>query len=161
MAVTKSKTVYSEGTAPLMVSRICHITTLCSKDGIQPGVFQIPYPYWHQLGLPKSTSEDQIVKQSLYQLDLLLKQQTSPNDTAAIIIEPVLGEGGYFPAPAAYLQGLRNICDKNNILLIVDEIQCGFGRTGKNFYIENSGVKPDIMTVAKVSKPPKYTDLCC
>lgn len=91
------------------------------------------------------------MKQSLYQLDLLLKQQTSPSDTAAILIEPVLGEGGYVPAPAAYLQGLRDICDQNNILLIVDEVQCGFGRTGKNFYIENSGVKPDIMTVAKVS----------
>lgn len=86
----------------------------------------------------------------MYQLDLLLKQQTAPTDTAAIIIEPVLGEGGYVPAPAAYLQGLRAVCDQHNILLIVDEVQCGFGRTGKYFYIENSGVKPDIMTVAKV-----------
>lgn len=151
MAVTKSKTIYSEGTAPLMVSGILLYHHIDSQHSIQPGVFQIPYPYWHQLGVPKSTSEDQIVKQSLYQLDLLLKQQTSPSDTAAILIEPVLGEGGYVPAPAAYLQGLRDICDQNNILLIVDEVQCGFGRTGKNFYIENSGVKPDIMTVAKVS----------
>jgi 4-aminobutyrate aminotransferase len=96
------------------------------------------------------TATEEIVKQSLYQLDLLLKQQTGPKDTAAIIVEPVLGEGGYVPAPAAFLRGLRDICDQNDILLIVDEIQCGFGRTGKNFYIENSGVKPDIMLVAKV-----------
>lgn len=91
-----------------------------------------------------------MVQQSLYQLDLLLKQQSGPKDTAAIIVEPVLGEGGYVPAPAVFLQGLRDICDQNGILLIVDEVQCGFGRTGKYFYIENSGVRPDIMIVAKV-----------
>jgi len=90
-----------------------------------------------------------MVQISLYQLDLLLQQQCGPQDTAAIIIEPILGEGGYVPAPAAFLQGLREICDRNNILLIVDEVQCGFGRTGKYFYIENSGIKPDIMLVAK------------
>jgi len=132
MAVTKSKTIYSEGVAPLM-----------------PGVFHIPFPYWHQLGLPVTTSEDELVQKSLYQLDLLLKQQSAPNDTAAILLEPVLGEGGYVPAPASFLQGLRDICDQNNILLIIDEVQCGFGRTGKYFYIEDSGVKPDIMVVAK------------
>jgi len=113
------------------------------------GVYQIPYPYWHQLGLPITATEQEVVQKSLYQLDLLLKQQSGPKDTAAIIVEPVLGEGGYVPAPAAFLRGLREICDQNNILLIVDEVQCGFGRTGKYFYIENSGVKPDIMIVAK------------
>jgi 4-aminobutyrate aminotransferase len=116
---------------------------------VQPGVFHIPFPYWHQLGLPVTTSEDELVQKSLYQLDLLLKQQSAPNDTAAILLEPVLGEGGYVPAPACFLQGLRDICDQNNILLIIDEVQCGFGRTGKYFYIEDSGVKPDIMVVAK------------
>jgi 4-aminobutyrate aminotransferase len=95
-------------------------------------------------------TEADMVQMSLYQLELLLKQQSGPKDTAAIIVEPVLGEGGYVPAPAAFLQGLRDVCDQNNILLIVDEVQCGFGRTGKYFYVENSGVKPDIMTVAKV-----------
>jgi len=132
MAVTKSKIGYSEGVHPLMT-----------------GVYQIPYPYWHQLGLINSATEEEVVQQSLYQLDLLLKQQSGPKDTAAIIVEPVLGEGGYVPAPAAFLQGLREVCDQNNILLIVDEVQCGFGRTGKYFYVENSGVKPDIMIVAK------------
>ena len=79
-------------------------------------MFQIPYPYWHQLGVPITTSEDELVRKSLYQLDLLLKQQSAPNDTAAIIVEPVLGEGGYVPAPAGFLRGLREVCDQNNIL---------------------------------------------
>lgn len=91
-----------------------------------------------------------MVQKSLYQLDLVLKQQSAPKDTAAILVEPVLGEGGYVPAPAAFLKGLREVCDKHDILLIMDEVQCGFGRTGKYFYLEHSGVRPDIMTVAKV-----------
>jgi 4-aminobutyrate aminotransferase len=68
---------------------------------------------------------------------------------AAIIVEPLLGEGGYVPAPAEFLKGLRETCDKHNILLIVDEVQSGFCRTGTNFFIEQSGVRPDILTVAK------------
>lgn len=93
-----------------------------------------------------------LVQQSLYQLDLVLAQQTAPKDTAAIILESVLGEGGYIPAPVAFLQGLRQVCDKHGILLIVDEIQAGFGRasSGKElFAIEDSGVRPDIMLIAK------------
>jgi 4-aminobutyrate aminotransferase len=86
----------------------------------------------------------------LYQLDLRLQQQTAPSDTAAVLIEPVLGEGGYVPAPSVFLQGLRQICDKYNILLIADEVQSGFGRTGKYFSIEHSGVRPDILVAAKV-----------
>lgn len=113
-------------------------------------MFSVPFPYWHQHNLPPSTSEEELVRNSLYQLDLLLSQQTSPNDTAAILIEPVIGEGGYVPAPTAYLEGLRSVCDKHGMLLIVDEVQSGFGRTGKNFTIEYSGVKPDILVVAKV-----------
>jgi len=83
-------------------------------------------------------------------VELLLSQQTAPADTAAIIIEPVLGEGGYVPAPPAFLQGLRSICDKHGLLLIIDEVQSGFGRTGRMFSIEYSGVKPDIIVIAKV-----------
>jgi len=101
------------------------------------------------MGLPRSTPEDELVRQCLYQLELLLSQQTAPTDTAAILIEPVIGEGGYVPAPASFLKGLRDICDKHNILLICDEVQCGFGRTGKMFYSEYSGVRPDIMVMAK------------
>ncbi|KAJ6612700.1 acetylornithine aminotransferase [Mycena sp. CBHHK59/15] len=132
MAVTRSKTIYSDGVAPLM-----------------PGAFTIPYPFWHQLGSSPEAPESAHVAQCLYQLDLLLAQQTSPNDTAAIIVEPVLGEGGYVPAPTAFLQGLRAVCDKHGILLIVDEVQSGFSRTGKFFAIEYSGVRPDIMIIAK------------
>ena len=85
----------------------------------------------------------------LNQLSLLLSQQTAPRDTAALLIEPLLGEGGYVPAPAEFLRGVRELCDKHNILLIIDEVQSGFGRTGKMFNIEYSGVRPDIMTMAK------------
>lgn len=76
-------------------------------------------------------------------------QQSAPRDTAAIIIEPVIGEGGYVPAPPEFLEGVRKICDEHGILLIIDEVQSGFGRTGKNFNIEYSGVRPDILTCAK------------
>ncbi|GLB44715.1 putative aminotransferase [Lyophyllum shimeji] len=131
-AVTRSKTIYSEGTFPLM-----------------PGVFSIPYPYWHQHGLPPSTPPSELASKSLYQLDLVLAQQTTPRDTAAIIVEPLLGEGGYVPAPPEFLQGLRDVCDKHGIMLIVDEVQSGFARTGKYFMIEHSGVRPDIMVIAK------------
>ncbi|KAG5641057.1 hypothetical protein DXG03_006282 [Asterophora parasitica] len=132
MAVTKSKTVYSEGTFPIM-----------------SGTFAIPYPYWHQHGLTPDAETSTLVAQSLYQLDLVLAQQTAPRDTAAIIVEPLLGEGGYVPAPPEFLRGLRDVCDKHGILLIVDEVQSGFARTGKFFMIEHSGVRPDILVVAK------------
>jgi len=87
---------------------------------------------------------------ALYQLEVLLAQQTSPADTAAIIVEPVLGEGGYVPAPTEFLEGLRNVCDRHGILLIVDEVQSGFGRAGSWFAISESGVRPDILLMAKV-----------
>jgi len=79
----------------------------------------------------------------------MLKQQTHPSDTAAVIIEPVLGEGGYVPAPLDFLPRLKEICQKNGILLIFDEVQCGYGRTGKMFAFEHYGVVPDIMVLAK------------
>ncbi|KAI6033174.1 acetylornithine aminotransferase [Pisolithus orientalis] len=132
MALTRSKTSYSEGFFPLM-----------------PGVFSTPFPFWHQLGVAPNTSEEELVRSTLYQLDLLLKQQTAPCDTAAIIIEPVLGEGGYVSAPSAFLKGLRDVCDEHGILLIIDEVQSGFGRTGKMFNVEYSRVRPDIMVMAK------------
>lgn len=112
-------------------------------------MFVTPFPYWHQMGLPASTTTEELVRQALYQLELVLQQQTAPDDTAAIIIEPVLGEGGYVPAPPSYLKGLREIADKHKILLVFDEVQCGFGRTGKMFFSEYSGVVPDVMVVAK------------
>ncbi|KAL0945288.1 hypothetical protein HGRIS_000794 [Hohenbuehelia grisea] len=138
MAVTKSKTIYSEGVHPLM-----------------PGVFTTPFPYWHHANVGPETPTKKLTEDALYQLDLLLSQQTAPENTAAIIVEPVIGEGGYVPAPVEFLQGLRAICDKHDILLIVDEVQSGFGRTsgrGKKdgfFAIQESGVRPDILVIAK------------
>lgn len=130
--MTRSKTIYGEHHGPLM-----------------PGVFASAFPYYTQLGLPRETPTEELVRQSLFQLRLLLKQQTSPNDTAAIVIETVLGEGGYVPAPKEFLDGVREICDEFGILYIADEVQAGFGRTGKMFAVEHSGVRPDMLVAAK------------
>lgn len=132
MGMTRSKTVYGEGFLPHM-----------------PGVFSTAFPYYSQFGVPSTTPESQLVEQCLHRLRLLLKQETAPSDTAAIILEPVLGEGGYVPAPKAFLEGLRKICDDHSILLIADEVQSGMGRTGTYWSIEQSGVRPDILVFAK------------
>jgi 4-aminobutyrate aminotransferase/(S)-3-amino-2-methylpropionate transaminase len=109
--------------------------------GPMPGtVFRAPYPVPYH-----GVSEDE----ALRGLMMTMKADSPANQTAAIVIEPVLGEGGFYPAPASFLKKLREICDENGILLIVDEVQSGFGRTGKLFAIEHSGVEPDIMTMAK------------
>ena len=79
----------------------------------------------------------------------LLKAQTSAAETAAIVLEPVLGEGGYVVPPRSFMEELRAICDENGILLIFDEVQTGFGRTGKFFALEHFGVLPDVIVVAK------------
>ena len=76
-------------------------------------------------------------------------RQVAPSDVAAIVVEPIQGEGGYFPAPPAFLRGLRELCDKHGILLVADEIQSGMGRTGRWWAIEDAGVEPDIVTTAK------------
>ncbi|MAW82784.1 MAG: 4-aminobutyrate--2-oxoglutarate transaminase [Parvularcula sp.] len=89
------------------------------------------------------------VEQSLKALRNLFNFDVAVDDVAAIIFEPVQGEGGFYPAPAAFVQELRKICDEHNIVLIADEIQTGFGRTGKMFCMEHFDVEPDLMTVAK------------
>ena len=81
--------------------------------------------------------------------NLLFKTTTPPEEVAGIVIEAVQGEGGYIPAPPEVLRAIRAICDKHGIMMIVDEVQSGMGRTGKMFAIEHSGVKPDIMCLAK------------
>jgi 4-aminobutyrate aminotransferase / (S)-3-amino-2-methylpropionate transaminase / 5-aminovalerate transaminase len=82
-------------------------------------------------------------------LEQTLLTQVAPESVAAVMIEPVLGEGGFVPAPPDFLQGVRRICDEHGIVLIVDEVQTGFGRTGRFFAIEHSGVEPDLVVVAK------------
>lgn len=128
MAMTTSKTIYRTNYQPL-----------------PGGVFVAPFPYAYYYGW----DEAQTTAFCLRQLDLLLKSQTGPDETAAVIIEPVLGEGGYVPAPPAFLQALRDWCDHYGILLALDEVQSGFGRTGRFFYYEYAGVEPDILIMAK------------
>ncbi|WP_430908339.1 aspartate aminotransferase family protein [Maribacter sp. 2-571] len=128
MAMTTSKTIYRERFQPLPA-----------------GIFVAPFPYSHFYGWP----EEDTVAFCLKQLDLVLSGQTAPHETAAIIIEPVLGEGGYVPAPASFLKALREVCDLHGILLIIDEVQSGFGRTGTFFCYEQANVRADILVMAK------------
>ena len=105
-----------------------------------PEVYHLPFPMaYHGI----------TVQDSLDALDSLFKADVDPKRVAAIIIEPVLGEGGFYAAPAELLRKLRELCNHHGILLIADEIQSGFGRTGRMFAIEHSGVEPDLMTIAK------------
>ena len=103
-------------------------------------VYQAPYPYEYR---------GWSTERALASLEELLGADVSPDRVAAIVIEPVLGEGGFVPAPREFLQALRALTERHGMMLIVDEIQSGFGRTGKFFAIEHSGVKPDMITVAK------------
>jgi 4-aminobutyrate aminotransferase len=128
ISLTTSKTIYRAGFAPLMA-----------------GVYVAPFPYAYALGM----TEEQASHYCLEQLEYLLASQTAPKETAAILIESVLGEGGYVVPHASFMKGLREICDKHGIMLIFDEVQSGFGRTGKWFALEHFGVVPDIITAAK------------
>ncbi|HEX2647043.1 MAG TPA: 4-aminobutyrate--2-oxoglutarate transaminase [Candidatus Dormibacteraeota bacterium] len=103
-------------------------------------IYQTPFPYSYRGWTTEAALAD---------LDNLLEAEVSPKRVAAIVIEPVLGEGGFVPAPIDFLRRLREVCDRHGMLLIADEIQTGFGRTGKFFAIEHSGVTPDLVTVAK------------
>ena len=105
-----------------------------------PEVYKAPFPIPYQ-GIT--------TKVALDGLENLFNTQVSPDQVAAIIIEPVQGEGGFNPAPAGFLRSLRHICDKHGIVFINDEIQSGFGRTGKMWALEHSGVTPDLTTIAK------------
>jgi len=89
------------------------------------------------------------VQDSLDALEHLFKYDIEPARVAAIIVEPVMGEGGFYIAPPEFLQALRRLCDQHGIVLVIDEIQTGFARTGRMFAIEHSGVEPDLMTMAK------------
>ena len=126
--MTTSKTIYRAGYQPLAA-----------------GIFVTPYPYGYRFGW----DDEATTKFCVRELRHLLKTQTAPDETAAIILEPVLGEGGYVAPPRAFVQALRAICDEHCILLIADEVQSGFGRTGRWFGIDHFGVVPDIMIMAK------------
>jgi len=128
MAMTTSKTIYRAGFQPLV-----------------PGIFVAPYPYAYALHMSDDDASDACIRQ----LKKMLKSQTAPEETACAIVEPVLGEGGYVVPPARFMRELRALCDEHGILLVADEVQSGFGRTGKFFAIEHFGIRPDILIMAK------------
>ena len=117
------------------------ITPYKNLFGPFPGeVYHAPFPIeYHGVS----------VEDSLKAIDNLFKVDIAPTDVAAIIVEPVQGEGGFYPAPDEFLQALRTICDEHGIVMIADEIQTGFGRTGRFFASEYAGIEPDIITIAK------------
>lgn len=126
MAMTTSSLIYRQDFGPF-----------------PPGVVVAPFPY---------ELHGHSVSHCLEAMEQLLKQQVAPSEVAAMVIEPVLGEGGYVPAPPEFAVGLRQICDAHGILLVADEVQTGFGRTGRLFaseYFVDHGVVPDIMVMAK------------
>ena len=109
-------------------------------------IYHTAYPY---PGLNRDIPETELTSYCINQLRSLFELHIDPQRVAAILIEPVLGEGGYYQAPAEFLQQLRKIADEHGVLLIFDEVQSGFGRTGHMFAAEHSGVKPDILVLAK------------
>ncbi len=111
-----------------------------------PMVHHAPFPRvrsWREGSGGDGAAELEILKRTV------LGRWIAPRDVAAIVIEPIQGEGGYFPAPRSFLEGLREICDEHGILLIADEIQSGMGRTGRWWAIEHTGVEPDMVLAAK------------
>jgi 4-aminobutyrate aminotransferase len=128
MSLTTSNTIYRVGYQPLMA-----------------GVFVAPYPYAYHFGwTPAQTTEF-----CLRELRHLLVTQTAPSETCAMLIEPVLGEGGYVPPPPDFLKGVQQICSDHGLLFIVDEVQSGFGRTGRWFGHQHYDAQPDVIIMAK------------
>jgi 4-aminobutyrate aminotransferase len=129
LSVTTSNPNYQAGHGPLL-----------------PDVHITPYPsaYRHFEGDEAAASDGAFLA-----LERLLADAVEPTDVAAILIEPVLGEGGYIPAPLGFLRRLRLLCDRHGILLIADEVQTGYGRTGRMWGFEHAGIVPDVVCVAK------------
>lgn len=128
LAMTTSKTTYRAGLQPLM-----------------SGVFVAPFPSKFRYGW----SEDQTTEFCLREFDHLLATQTSPAETAGVFIEPVLGEGGYVPVTAGFLEGIAERCRQHGIIFVADEVQSGFGRTGKFWAYEHGDATPDLIIMAK------------
>jgi 4-aminobutyrate aminotransferase len=128
LSFTSSKYTQQKGFAPTM-----------------PGVTHVPYPNAYR---PLFAGEDQ-GRAVLDYIDMLFERSVPPGEVAAILVEPIQGEGGYIVPPAGFLAGLRELCDRHGILLIFDEVQAGVGRTGRMFACEHEGVQPDIMALAK------------
>ena len=113
-----------------------------------PGVVHAPFPNLYRR--PAGSNPEQYARDcARYIEEQLFRTEVPPEECAAIFVEAIQGEGGYLPAPPAFLQELRRICDRHGILLVADEVQCGMGRTGRWWAIEHSGVAPDMIAVAK------------
>jgi 4-aminobutyrate aminotransferase len=126
MSMTTSKTIYRAGYEPL-----------------PGGVHVAPFPD------PHASDQMATINASLKAFDGLLQTRTAPEETACVVLEPVLGEGGYIPAPQAFVEGILERCYEHGILFVADEVQTGFGRTGEWFAIDRLGVEPDIICMAK------------
>lgn len=128
MAMTTSKTSYKLNYSPL-----------------PSGVYVAPFPDL----LHSKLSEDDEIDRCLAAFKHLLFSQTAPGETAAAILEPVIGEGGYISSPPRFIQGIVDICREHGILFVADEVQCGFARTGKMFAVDHYDIEPDILIMAK------------
>jgi 4-aminobutyrate aminotransferase len=129
LSLTASKAIQRRGFGPFM-----------------PGVYHAPYPDVYRF----NGSADACAESSLsYIRDQIFTHLSAPDEIAAIVVEPIQGEGGYIVPPAAFLQGLRALASEHGILLVVDEVQSGMGRTGKMFASEHFGLKADIVNIAK------------
>jgi 4-aminobutyrate aminotransferase len=128
LSFTSSKYTQQKGFAPTM-----------------PGVTHVPYPNPYR---PLLAGRDQGTAVLDY-IRMLFERNVPANEVAAILVEPIQGEGGYLVPPDGFLAGLRELCDEHGILLICDEVQSGIGRTGRMFAVEHWGVRPDIVTSAK------------
>jgi 4-aminobutyrate aminotransferase len=127
-SVTSSSLNYRRGYEPLL-----------------PSIYQLPFPAAYRFG----GDEEEATRVCLQHLRDTLETTVAPSQVAAILIEPVQGEGGYYPAPLDFLRQLRAICDEHGILLIADEVQSGFGRTGEMWAFEHAGIVPDVVCTAK------------
>lgn len=128
------------------------VTTIKSKyrnhyEPFVPSIYFVPYPYAYRC--PLGSTPEKALEWTLQSIQRLFQHQIPPSQVAAFLVEPVQGEGGYIVPPRDFLPALRRICDEHGILLILDEVQTGFGRTGEMFACQHVGVVPDILAIAK------------
>jgi 4-aminobutyrate aminotransferase len=118
------------------------------RDGYHPvlgSTFVVPFPHSYRWGM----TEDEAVDYCLNELQLLFKHVVTPKNIGAMLVEPVQGEGGYYPAPPRFLEALRSVCDEHGIMLVFDEVQTGFGRTAEWFASDHYSLNPDIIALGK------------
>jgi len=131
MSLSASKTVHRTHFGPLL-----------------PGIIHVPYPYCYRCPFNLERTSCSLACLDYIQ-ETVFRRLVDPQEVAAVFIEPIQGEGGYVPAPDDFLQGLRQLTAQHGILLVVDEVQSGVGRTGKMFAFEWAGIEPDVVCLAK------------